>query len=481
MPCARRTSPDEGLEAGHAAQNAYLFVAEQEGVGVLEFGGYDDRAAAKLLGIKYPKCSVLTVLVVCRVDSSENSVDQSTGERLWHLRQNLVGPNKPVEWDVHSTLGQKEYILDKVLAVASYSPPSNRGEKSGLANQCYGLSTDSRLASIKATAEAYERHVSGLIRYDVVGAAVELKQAWLDPRTFTPFDSMQYNLLTGVEPFNPEKIYQWVRGYRYDSGDSVLVPIEHAFYPVLPAVIGRVPCYIASSSGVAAHFDYATALERAMLELIERDAVSVMWYGKRKVNRLPEEILPISVRYRKEKWEKLGWQVSLLDITTDSVPVVLALIMSDSLYPHAVSGASAASSLVVAVDRALDEAEIMLTSWRFADKRKSVSAEEVVRTLDHGLIYFQPENLHYLDWLREAPTAAPTEVKSIDILSHFNPIVVDLTRATNDKGLNVVRVLSEILLPINFGYGCEHYRHPRLEMLGLDWARGYPSFPHLFA
>lgn len=469
------------LEAGHAAQNAYLFVAEQSGIGILEFGGYDDRVAADLLKLDYPMHSVLTVLIVGQTDSSKDTVDQTAGNKLWHLRQNLVGPGKPVEWEVHSSLGQDEYVLDKVLAVASYSPPGKKGEKSGLANQCYGLSTDSRIASIKAIAEAYERYASGLIRYDVVGAATDLDRAWLDPRVFTPFDPRQYSHLTEVDPFNPEKIYQWVEGYRYGSKTPVLVPVELAFYPVRKDEIGRVPCYIASSSGVAAHFDYDLALERALLELIERDAVSVMWYGKRVVNQLPNEVLSHSVRYRKEKWEKLGWQVSLLDITTDSVPVVLALITSDSLYPHAVSGASAASSFEVAIGRALEEAEIMLTSWRFAEKRKDISAEEVVRTLDHGLIYFQPENLRHLNWLREAPIAAPTEVQSVSVLSHFNPIIVDLARATNDNGLSVVRVMSETLLPINFGYGCEHYRHPRLKMLGLEWAREYPSFPHLFA
>ncbi len=469
------------LEAGHAVQNAYMFVAEQGEVGILEFGGFDDAVSSKLLNLDSHRSLVLTTIIGGNVGSADSQIDQSTGSKLWRLRNSIVGEGKPVEWDVQSSLGQDEYVLDKVLAVASYAPPNKAGQKSGLENHSYGLSTDSRVASIKAIAEAYERHVSGLVRWDQVGSANRINCEWLDPRVFTPFDARQYQLLNRLKPFDPDEVYQWVEGRRYNSANPVLVPVEHVFYPVSSTVLGRLPSYISSSSGVAAHFDYETALERAMLELIERDAVSVMWYGKRSVGKLADELLPNSVRSRKEKWERLGWQVNLLDITTDSVPVVLALITSDSHYPHAVSGASAAFSFDIAVGRALEEAEVMLTSWRFANRRPPISAEEVVRTLDHGLIYFQPENLHQLNWLREASVSEPTRVQPVDILSHFNPIIVDLVRSVDDSELSVVRVLSEKLLPINFGYGCEHYRHPRLEMLGFSWARVYPSFPHLFA
>ncbi len=468
------------LEAGHVAQNAYLFAAESE-LGIVEYGGYNDKVTAKLLGLDYPNQAVLTTLIVGKPNQQGITIDQNTGNTLWELKSNLVGPGKPVAWVQNTTIGQGEYLLDKVLGVACYNEPWKPDAKLGVGNQCYGLSTDSRIASIKAIAEAYERHCSGLIRYELEAAAVDLTQPWLDPRVFTPFDPQQYALLSELSPFNPDEQRQWVAGYRYNSGERILVPVEHAFYPVKTKDINQVPCYSASSSGVAAHFDYDTAVRRALLELIERDAISVTWYAKRQVTTLPDQALSASVRYRKEKWEKLGWEVKLLNITTDSIPVVLALITSDELYPHALSGASASQSFEVASDRALEEAEVMLTSWRFADKRPPLKPEQVVRTLDHGLIYFQPENLGHLDWLRSAPVSFPESPKRLDILAHFNPVVVDLAKATTPRELNVVRVMSEILLPINFGYGCEHYGHHRLSMLGFKWARAYPSFPHLFA
>jgi SagB-type dehydrogenase family enzyme len=53
------------LEAGHAAQNAYLWCAEQN-LGVVEIGGFLDEELANLLSLSYPRQAPLTTLVVGR-------------------------------------------------------------------------------------------------------------------------------------------------------------------------------------------------------------------------------------------------------------------------------------------------------------------------------------------------------------------------------------------------------------------------------
>lgn len=57
------------LEAGHAAQNAYLWCAEQN-LGVVEAGGFLDEELANLLLLSYPSQAPLTTLVVGRRKSS---------------------------------------------------------------------------------------------------------------------------------------------------------------------------------------------------------------------------------------------------------------------------------------------------------------------------------------------------------------------------------------------------------------------------
>jgi len=53
------------LEAGHAAQNAYLWCTEQD-LGIVEVGGFDDEELARMLRLSYPKQAPLTVLVIGR-------------------------------------------------------------------------------------------------------------------------------------------------------------------------------------------------------------------------------------------------------------------------------------------------------------------------------------------------------------------------------------------------------------------------------
>ena len=53
------------LEAGHAAQNAYLWCVEQN-LGVVEVGGFLDEELANLLSLSYPSQAPLTTLVVGR-------------------------------------------------------------------------------------------------------------------------------------------------------------------------------------------------------------------------------------------------------------------------------------------------------------------------------------------------------------------------------------------------------------------------------
>jgi len=56
------------LEAGHAAQNAYLWCAEQ-GLGIVEVAGFNDKNLAKTLQLPYPKQAPLITLVIGRKKS----------------------------------------------------------------------------------------------------------------------------------------------------------------------------------------------------------------------------------------------------------------------------------------------------------------------------------------------------------------------------------------------------------------------------
>lgn len=56
------------LEAGHVAQNAYLWCSENN-LGVVEICGFNDEKLSKYLGLDYPKEAVLTTLFVGKIQN----------------------------------------------------------------------------------------------------------------------------------------------------------------------------------------------------------------------------------------------------------------------------------------------------------------------------------------------------------------------------------------------------------------------------
>jgi hypothetical protein len=59
----------------------------------------------------------------------------------------------------------------------------------------------------------------------------------------------------------------------------------------------------------------------------------------------------------------------------------------------------------------------------------------------------------------------------------FDPVVVQLSPSSSP--LKVVRVLSDKLVPVNFGFGTEHYRHHTIKRGELNQLSR--KLPHYFA
>lgn len=468
------------LEAGHAVQNASLFCIEQN-LGLVECCGFGDKALAQKLGLNFPNEAVITTLIVGTADNSGKQAlvtDQKMVETAGRLRHAIVGDKKPITDILILEPKVNNYAMPKWAATCTY-----RSSPSSLIKQKFAFATGSTSseATVKVLAEGFERYALEQNRSERKERANKLKEPFLDPRLVVPYSPYQLKFLKGIGLFDPDKEIEWVAGVRQVNGEKIWVPKELVYYATKQTLSGGGLFYRASSSGVAAHFDKQVAIESALYELIERDAFSVAWYAKRCVCSIPHERLPNSLISRILSWKKLGYRVSLLDLTLDGPPVVLVLIWSREKTPALCSGASCRPMFLDAVDRAFNEAEFMAMTWHRRRLRHGMKMSDIKIPDDHGLFYVNPKNLIYADWLLNAVARANGKKDFNGSLDYFDPIVVDITPKEPVCGLTVIRVLSEKLMPINFGYGNEHRGHSRMKKLGYEWSMGYPSTPHFFA
>ncbi len=472
------------LEAGHSVQNAYLYCAEHD-IGIVEYVGFNEKSLADMLGLGFPKECVISTTVIGYIDESADQTqtdDQVLNESARSLRLQLVGIGKPIErivfWDPEAS----GYRMPRWIAMCSYRPPyasASASMRKRCSSFATGLTTSE--AAIKCLAEGYERFAWDHYRSDIIESANDLREPYLDPNTVVPYETAQYRFLKDIVPFDPLKKIGWVSGVKLNTGDSVWVPAELVFNPPKKPVGRSDFCLRANSNGIAAHFDRNLATESALYELVERDAFCVMWYSQSSPKKISEDVLPAIITDRMRAWQKIGYNVSVMDITLDGPPVVLVVIWSNKLAPAVISGAGCRSNFDEALCRAFDEAEFMAVTWHGRKLRKGMSFYDIRSPDDHGLYYSDPKNFKHVSWLfkgeyvRRVAKSRGLEPRKLD------PIVVDITPLDYKCDLSVVKVLSQHLMPIGFGYGYEHYGHSRLRVLGLDWKIKYPSIPHFFA
>lgn len=346
----------------------------------------------------------------------------------------------------------------------------------------FGNDYSINLAVIKALAESVERKSSGLTRVDLRSKLNENCIVYLDPQEHIPLNENYVDFSNFFDKFDINKQYEWVIGQSILDQSDIAVLVDSVFYPFAKEKLNRKPIHWASSNGVAAHTERYLAIQNGIYELIERDAIMVNWYAQTPVNKVTGDI-PHCVSDRVKIWkEKYGYKINHIDLKLESLPVVVTTFYNPHGYPCFVAGAGCGDNYAVAIEKSFAEAEFMLTSWS-ENKQDKITPEEVKEVHDHALLYFYPDHIDKLQFILNAEEkwVDVNHVYDIDSIKKFEPIVIDLKRKNFPEDLCVVQVLSKKLMPINFGYGLEAYKHNRINELGLQWVHDYPAFPHYFA
>jgi len=462
------------IEAGHVAQNIHL-AAIEEGLGSLEYCGFNDEVLRDLIGIADDNVWPLVSVAVGKPNSKGEVRLSGNAELRKTLEKELVGKGKPINW---TTFLHKETEQNPPFytSTAHFKPGTfSDARKTYRGRIAVGTSPSRDLAVVKAIAEGYERYMFSRCYVDTIAPASELDERWVDPSVYTPLTEWQF-FEEGLEPFNPNVPWQWVDG-EDSHGERVHVPVDLVFYPYDSGAFGRKMCHRAHSNGCAAHSTVQQAKLNAVHELLERDAIARNWLLKESPTRIPIELIPVHWRKRVLFWHAQGWKVDVVNFSHSGVAIINVLARHDGHQPYLAQGSAASSvDLTQAIDKAFQEMEVTiyaLSGWR----AKRIPFEKVDSPGDHGQLYRFDDFSHQIEYLFEGEFVDEVPlVGGEDAIYAFDPIYV--TVSSDSSPLQVVRALSSQLLPVNFGYGRDHIAHHTVKDF-VD--QSTKPFPHYLA
>ena len=380
----------------------------------------------------------------------------------------------------------------RCTAAARHAPPTLRGPRPAADRRAHGTGADPEAAQLLARAEAAERFALG------DPAAVELVRArpgelgdHVAPGALQRWSARQL----ADHPDRPRDADAAERLWVHASapgGEPRWVPAEAVIMPFEDPVAGRT--LELTSSGAAAHATAAAAAERAVLELIERDAFLWTWVQRVSRERIAAASLPAAARAIRDALAAGGRAVDLVNLTIETCPVVLVVVHDDASLQ---ATCAAAPTAAAAAERALSEAAMLLASLRDAALPDVRSPREVRTPEDHLALHRGAAARAAAAFLTAAPdgielgdvrAAAGTPLEAVRAAGE--PLLVDLTTPATAP-FHVVRALVPGLVPLSFGWDREPLGMARLgsplrtadgRVLGraLDLPRLAPVAPHPF-
>lgn len=440
------------MEAGAALHNMAL-TAPALGLGQATMGGYYEEASADLCGLP-PQELVLGTAIFG---------PQATLEQIAAVAR---CPELGFGW-VSGESGQ--YRMGFYMARAQVKSDGNDRPFT------WGRDTDPWLAMRKAVAEAIEREGYTQPRSVQQGCLADIPDA-IDPRTQIRYSEAQYD--TPGFPyrrFDPKQVYAWTSAVDLITGSPAQVLAELVFSRDSLAAQGHDvshPVTQVTSSGCAAGTSVQDATERALREVIERDAFMQHWLSQTPGQLVPPAQWPGAIQKRLQAMIAVGCKVALHKLNTPWQHVAMVAVQHEAQH-FTTLGMAANDHFTRATEGALDEVEARVYAWLHGHQGH-ISRPEQVSTTEHhfelyGLKRYYRQADRVLFPLRANYTTAwPRPLVQSNLpkmLQKFGraglrPLAVDITPRLHavDQGrtlLSVVKVLVPGLLPISFGYQTE--------------------------
>ncbi|MFE0046046.1 TOMM precursor leader peptide-binding protein [Streptomyces albireticuli] len=355
----------------------------------------------------------------------------------------------------------------------SYADSARIGVLEGL-ERAAGMRARSRTTLVRASLDALRARGE---------AAVDPRECGLYPPEF-------HAATPRVTPFTPGREIPWVWGYSLRDRRPLLVPEILTYYST-PGLENRF--VQESSNGCASGGSLEEAVYFGLMEVVERDAFLLAWYGRAALPEIdPRTSADPRTRQMVDRLAMYGYEARFFDTrVTFPVPVVTAVaVRPDGGLGTMCFGAGAGLDPEAALagglcEIATDAVNIRGRAERDGERLRAMAADfdKVLALHDHPLVYGLPEMAGHAAFLLEerGPKRPMAELygpgtrtlpASGDLKDDvercvaavadagFDVVVVDQTLPEQrDLGLHTVSVIVPGLLPIDFGWRRQRALH----------------------
>ena len=326
-----------------------------------------------------------------------------------------------------------------------------------------GLSIDEArhfclLEGIERSAAIYDPDLS-LIK----ASYADLSDDAVDPASMLLFSSCQYDTRKEWNkandkdhhwppPINPDQKLDWLDARHLGTRKKKLIPAAICLLGYPDPLPQGLP--VPDSSGLAAGSDLEDATLRGLLELVERDAVSIWWYNQIRRPQLALNLDRIPVLSHFQDWvhgnERQFW---LLDLTHDlGTPVAAAITCNNIGSDYSIGFGSALSAEEAAISAAGE-----LVQFEITKQLRNKSANRTQDDLISLVGKLDKSSAAFLWPSKEVDPQTQQKCKNGDDLlkaltaKNLHPFVLDFSQHNHF----VVRVVAPGLRPIwpRFGEG----------------------------
>ncbi len=348
-----------------------------------------------------------------------------------------------------------------------------------------GMSREQAIGA--AVGEAVERYSASYVSSTrlVHATATELGGRAVDPASFGLFADAQYACPAfPFERFTADTRIPWIDGVDLETGEPAWIPAELVYLSDLDSPDG-VRIGYATSSGLACGVSFDEALERALLELLERDAFMIAWWRRLSLPRLDwsrhEWMEAVDRRY----FAPTGLVYMALDLSwVHDLPIVAGVVRGAPGSGAALGvGAAANSSIEQAWWRALAEAFASRSACRKLrllepERRYADDGSDVVGFDDHIRFYGDDDRAQIASSLwSSAETRRPAHAAALpDDPNERRGVILERIRRAGSRafaidvtapdvasgGLHVVRAVAPGLCPLDAAHECRFLGAPRL-------------------